>query len=97
MRETLAESMGPIEFSDLRAHLVRGAVIVVNAELDLLEVGEALARDDKAKVGEWIETGKLGKPSLEIIERWSKAERSMWTALVVQPFVLIREEASIEA
>ncbi len=97
MRDALSKSMGPIEFSDLRAHLVRGAVIVVDATLDLLEVGEAVARDDEARVAAWIEGGQIGKPSLETIERWSKAERSMWTALVVQPFVLVREDPSVEA
>ncbi len=91
MRETLAASMGPIEFSDLRAHLTRGAVIVVDASLDLLEVGEAVARDDKARVAAWIEGGLLGKPSLETIERWSKTAGQAWVSLVVQPFVLLHE------
>lgn len=91
MRETLAASIGPIEFADIRAHLTRDAVIVVDASLDLLEVGEAVARDDKARVGSWIEQGLIGKPSLEKIEAWSKTEGAAWTALVVQPFVLLRE------
>lgn len=94
MRETLAESMGPIEFSDIRAHLARDAVIVVDPSLDLLEVGEAVARDDKARVGEWIQKGLLGKPTLEKIQAWSKMEGAAWTALVVQPFVLLREGLS---
>lgn len=93
MRESLAASMGPIEFSDLRAHLTRDAVIVVDPSLDLLEVGEAVAKDDKARVGGWIEAGLIGKPSLETIERWSKLTGPAWTALVVQPFVLLREGA----
>lgn len=92
MRETLRASMGPIEFSDLRAHLVRGAVIVVDRSLDLLEVGEAVARDDKTRVTAWIEAGLIGKPSLETIERWSKMTGAAWVSLVVQPFVLLREE-----
>jgi hypothetical protein len=92
MREMLAASMGPIEFSDLRAHLVRGAVIVVHRSLDLLDVGEAVARDDKARIAAWIEAGLLGKPSLETIERWSKTVGPAWVSLVVQPFVLLREE-----
>lgn len=93
VRETLAASMGPIEFSDLRAHLVRGAVIVVDDALDLLDVGVALAEDDKARVEPWIEKGLLGKPSLETIEAWSKEKGSPWTALVVQPFVLLQKTA----
>lgn len=91
MHDELLASMGPIELSDLRAHLTRGAVITVDASLDLLEVGEAVARDDKVRVGAWIEQGLVGKPSLETIERWSKTEGLTLTSLVVQPFVLVRE------
>ncbi len=91
MRELLAASMGPIEFSDLRAHLTRGAVIVVDRSLDLLDVGEAVARDDKALVAAWIEARLIGKPSLETIERWSKTEGPAWVSLIVQPFVLLHE------
>lgn len=89
MREQLAASMGPIQFSDLRAHLARGAVIEVSSALDLLDVGEAVAKDDKPRVEAWIQKGLVGKPSLETIERWSKLEGSPFTALVVQPFVLV--------
>ena len=94
MREQLAASMGPIEFTDIRAHLARDAVIVVDPSLDLLDVGEALARDDKIRVAEWIEKGLLGKPSLETIDTWSKTSGAAWTALVVQPFVLICEHVT---
>jgi hypothetical protein len=65
--------------------------VIVVRSLDLLDVGEAVARDDKARVAAWIEAGLLGKPSLETIERWSKAEGPAWVSLVVQPFVLVRE------
>ena len=92
MRAELEASLGPIEFADLRAHLARDVVIVVDRTLDLLEVGECVARDDKARVGAWIEQGLLGKPSLETLERWARARGNAWTALVVQPFVLVRED-----
>lgn len=91
MRESLAASMGPIEFTDIRAHLARDAVIVVDASLDLLDVAEAVARDDKARVGAWVEQGLMRKPTLEELEKWSKIEGPAWTAIVVQPFVLLRE------
>lgn len=91
MRKQLEEGLGPIEFSDLRAHLTRGAVITVDPKLDLLDVGEAVARDDKTRVAEWIEAGLIGKPTLEVIEIWSKREGAAWNALVVQPFVLVQD------
>ena len=90
MDEQLARSMGPIQFSDLKAHLARGAVIEVATSIDLLEVGRAIARDEKARVAAWLERGELGKPSFETINRWSKLPPSSWVALVVQPFVLVR-------
>lgn len=94
MRTQLAADMGPIEFSDLRAHLTRGAVITVAPALDLLDVGEALAVDDKVRVAAWIESGAIGKPSLEKIEAWSKESSAVvLVALVVQPFVLVQEQA----
>jgi hypothetical protein len=91
MRESLLASMGPIAFSDLRAHLARGAVIIVDPSLDLLDVGDAVARDDKARVADWIARGLLRKPSLETIAAWEKVEGLAWTTLVVQPYVLLRE------
>lgn len=89
MREALAAEMGPIEFSDLRAHLTRGAVIVVASTLDLLDVAEAVARDSKEQVAKWIASGEIGKPSLDQIARWEKSNALI--AVVVQPFVLVQE------
>ncbi len=80
-----------MEFADLRAHLARDAVIVVDASLDLLDVGEALALDDEPRVAAWIAAGLIGKPSLQALERWARTEGPAWTSLVVQPFVLVRE------
>lgn len=93
LRDELEQSLGPVQFSDLRAHIARGAVIVVDSSLDLLDVGEAIARDDKAVVGAWIELGRIGKPSLATLERWSKLEGPAFMSLVVQPFVLVYEKA----
>lgn len=83
--------MGPIEFSDLRPHLARDTVIVVDGSLDLLDVGEAVARDDKERVATWVTANFLRKPSLEQLERWSKLVGPAWTVLVVQPFVLLQD------
>ncbi|MBX3230725.1 MAG: DUF2288 domain-containing protein [Labilithrix sp.] len=91
MREQLVASMGPVEVSDLRAHLARDAVIVVDASLDLLTVAEAVARDDKEQVGAWIARSLIGKPTLETLERWSKSPPPL-VSVVVQPFVLVSEK-----
>lgn len=90
MRDSLAASLGNVFFSDIRAHLARDAVVVVAAELDILDVGEAIAKDDKVKVAAWIESGRLRKPSLEELEVWAAIKDDRWESLVVAPYVLVR-------
>ncbi len=97
MRESLKAAMGPVEFGDLRHHIARDAVVIVDGSLDLLDVGEAVGRDQKELVAAWVEKGLLRKPSLEDLERWSRTSGAAWTIVVVQPFVLIREHAPISA
>lgn len=92
LRDELAASMGPVAMSDLRAHITRDAVIVVDGSLDLLAVAEAVAKDDKALVSEWISKALIGKPTLDALERWEKTHAPRLVSVVVQPFVLVREE-----
>lgn len=91
MRKQLAETMGRVFFSDLRAHVARGIVVVVDGSLDLLDVAEALATNDTALVDTWIGKNLLTKPSLEQLDRWSRIPDARWDSLVVAPFVLIWE------
>ena len=91
MRARLEESLGPVRLSDLGAHLARDAVIVVAPSLDLLDVGVAVAENDTGRIDAWIRDGVVTKPTLEQLERWGRTEGEVAHALVVQPFVLVRE------
>ncbi|MRG93307.1 DUF2288 domain-containing protein [Polyangium spumosum] len=90
MRERIAETLGDVHWSDLRAHLARDAVIIVDDALDLLDVGVALAKNDVASVDAWIRAGKLQKPTTEDLTRWSLDTSARFLSAIVQPFVLIR-------
>lgn len=91
MREQLAATVGPVFFSDLRPHLARGAVITVDAQLDLVDVGVAVAQDDKDRVAKWIDEAKLRKPTLAELAKWEKVTDARWISLVVAPYVLVQE------
>lgn len=91
MRERLLATVGPVYFSDLRAHLTRDAVIVVDVSVELVDAGVAIANDDKALIEEWIRSGVIRKPSLEDVDRWSMIADARWESLIVAPFVLVRE------
>ncbi len=90
MRNRLAETLGEVIWSDLQAHAARDSVIIVAEELDLLDVGEALAANDVSNVSAWISAGKLTKPSAADLARWPLEPRTRFTSVIVAPFVLIR-------
>lgn len=90
-KDDLAQAMGPVFFSDLRAHLTRDAVIVVDRSLDLLEVAVAVANDDKAFIAAKVAGGLVRKPSEEDLARWAGIPDARWDSVVVAPFVIVRE------
>ncbi|MGZ3688700.1 MAG: DUF2288 domain-containing protein [Bdellovibrionota bacterium] len=91
LRQELSETLGEVEWSLVKPHLERGAVITVSLKLNLVEVAERVAADDTTQVSEWVQNGLLGKPSLSEIETWDKSPTRKVRSLVVQPYVLIQE------
>jgi hypothetical protein len=89
MRAQIAETKGDVFWSDLTAHVARDAVIIADAQLDLVDVGMALATNDTRTIEAWIKEGKLQKPSTEDISRWSIMTNLAFTSVIVRPFVLI--------
>ena len=85
----LRETEGPIELTDLVAHLEREAVFLVATSLDLVEAGLAIAEDEVDLVGGWLQKGELRKATKDDHEAWVAASLR-FTAIVVQPFVLVR-------
>jgi hypothetical protein len=90
MRERLAAFLGDVYWSDLRAHAARDALIVVAEDLDMLDVGVAVATDDAARVEGWIQSRGISKPSAADLARWPAEPLAVFESLVVAPFVLIR-------
>ncbi len=89
MRAEIAETKGDVFWTDLTAHVARDAVIIVDVQLDLVDVGVALATNDTTAVDAWIQSGKLQKPSKDDLSRWSIMTNLTFASVVVQPFVLI--------
>lgn len=50
-----------ISWAELQPFFARGALLQVDAALDLVEVAEALAGDDREKVAAWLSGGGLSK------------------------------------
>jgi hypothetical protein len=93
LRAELAESLDQAEWEWLKPHIERDAVVVVMTELDLLEVGEAIANDNVLTVQRWISEKMIAKPSPAQVVQWSQNSHHRFTALIVQPYVLVQVNA----
>jgi hypothetical protein len=90
-KEDLALSIDESEWSWLRAHLERGGLILVDDSLDLAEAGLKVSEDDIATIEQWINAGKIGKPTETQIQHWNVEKQKKFAMLIVSPYVLIQE------
>lgn len=90
-RTELAESLDEAEWDWLKPHVKRDVVLVVHQELDLLDVGVAIASDDVPLVQHWINTQQLHKPFPDELIDWNTNQTKRFQALIVQPYILVQE------
>ena len=81
-----------IRWEELQRFYARGNVVGVAADLDLLEVGLAMARDDKERLQKWMAEGKAGEVTPDQARHWYENNTELW-ALVVAPWILVQDEA----
>lgn len=91
LRVRLTETMGPVTFDALAAHLERDAVVIVAQKLALIEAAIAVAEDESELVDGWIKSGTFRKPSAAERARWKEQMGREWICVIVQPFVLVQD------
>ena len=90
--DKLEREIGPVEWRHLHRHFLRGAVIIVSDDLDLVKVGIDVAGDNAAQIRAWMDEGKISKPSVGEVEVWQK-ENPAFLSLIISPFVLVQERS----
>lgn len=91
LQETLAKDVADISWKDLLPHAKRDAIIVIKGDLELSEVAAAIAEDNTAMVQRWIGTQSISKPTPEQLTAWNQTLQKQFFALIVQPFVVVKE------
>jgi hypothetical protein len=94
LRAELTESLDEAEWEWLIPHAQRDAIIVVAVELDLLDVGVAIASDNISSVQRWISEELVVKPSTAQLGEWNSDRQKRFNTLIVQPYVLVQEIAA---
>lgn len=92
-KEELALTIDEAEWQWLRPHLERGTLILVAPGLELAEAGYRIAEDNTPMVTQWIQSGKLGRPSPSQVEEWNAVPTRRFQMLIVSPYILLKEES----
>jgi hypothetical protein len=92
LRAELTQNLDEAEWEWLITHVQRDAVILVPIELDLVDVGIAIASDNIPQVQQWIDEQLLAKPSAAQIGEWNGDRAKRFKSLIVQPYVLVQEK-----
>ncbi|HEY9810191.1 MAG TPA: DUF2288 domain-containing protein [Halomicronema sp.] len=94
IRAELKEMLDESEWEWLIPHARREAIVVVTPNLDLVDVGVAIAGDNVESVQRWISEALIYKPSQEELTDWNGNQKKRFNTLIVQPYVLIQELAA---
>lgn len=89
-RDKLNLETALIPWRDLQTYFARGQVVFVSESLDLLDVGQALAADDKVRFEKWMAEGAVGEVPVARAQSWYDADASLW-AVVIAPWVLVQD------
>lgn len=94
LRAQLAENLEEANWEWLMPHVDRDVLLIVSAELDLLEVGVAIASDNVTSVQRWVSKQQIYKPSSIQVVSWNENRAKKFKALIVSPYVLIQEQSN---
>jgi len=92
VRAHLAQQIHRVDWKPLAPHAKRGGLVMVAPELDLLEVGVAVAEDNGAQVQRWMEAQQLRRATEAQTQTWGEGAEERFTVLIVQPYVLVQRD-----
>ncbi|MBL4683819.1 MAG: DUF2288 family protein [Nannocystaceae bacterium] len=88
VREELRGQIEAVSPKALLSHHRRGALLIVAAGVDILDVAEAVARDDATQIERLIEEQQVYRPSLAELATWCVEEALRLQFVILQPYVL---------
>jgi hypothetical protein len=94
VRAKLNLETAPLAWSELQRHFALGIVYAVDARLDLIDVAERIASDDRQAVSQWMKDGGIYRVSDQQARLWLDAGAALWT-VVVKPWVLVQEKRAV--
>lgn len=89
LKDKLTSELIDCSWDMLEPHFKRGALIFVDSELDIIEVGMAIAQDSTEQVKKWLSSGKI-KNVDDTVAKKIKADFEKFSFLILQPYVIFQ-------
>lgn len=90
LRAKLYGETATTRWSDLQRFFAQGRVVRVTADLNLIEVGLALSRDQTDLFRDWLAKGQVALVADQQARAWCATDALLWT-LVIKPWILVQE------
>lgn len=88
LREKIRAEIMAASWADLVYQFARGGLVLVHAELDLLDVATAIAGDDRTRVESWLASGGLWRATERDALAFQQAAAARFQFVIVQPWVV---------
>lgn len=90
LKEKLKKDVLETTWEPLAPHFAKGTVYLLDEDLDLVEVGEAMAKDDVAHIKRWLDDGLMAPPTPEEATLFAKNTDILFKMLIIEPYVLVQ-------
>jgi hypothetical protein len=90
LREKLTGELGVSTWKGLLPDTLTKSLFLVSPDLNLVDVGVEVALDHTSEVKQWLDAGKLTRPTQEQISKW-ETFGSLFQFIIVAPFVFFQE------
>jgi hypothetical protein len=89
----LKEELKEANWDMLADHHKKENVIWVSQELDLIDVGVSIAKDNTVAIKKWMDESSIYKPKADQVTTWEKSPYDKtFIFLIIQPYVLIQQK-----
>jgi len=92
LKEKLEKEILDTNWTPLAEHFARGAVYLLAHELDLVEVGLAMAEDNVSQIKNWLDDGLMYPPTPEEATAFAADPDLLFNMLIIEPYVLIQRK-----
>jgi hypothetical protein len=92
LKEKLTSEILETTWKPLAEHFARGAVYFLESELDIIDVGQAMATDDVSVIKRWLDDGLIYPPTSEQATQFHEDSDQIFNMLIIEPYVLIQKK-----